>query len=160
MKKRSKYRPKGIRMDVMSYVKSGLLTVSNVPEAGTKLRIQNHASLDEITFGRGNKDHVDVLINMCNTAEAIAKLFPSKGGDWAPEIREAQDAVFNMGRRGVEKGSFVFTGPELQAVKTVMEVHDQQLEETTVKEIEQAIDYVADCIRHKRVRIINRKETA
>jgi hypothetical protein len=137
-----------------------MMTVSEVPEAGTKLRIQNHASLDEIVFGRGNRDHVDVLINMCNTAEAIAKLFPSKGGDWMPEIKESQDAVYNMARRGVEKGSFVFTGEELQAIKIVMEVHDQQIEETTVKEIEKAIDYVAECIRLKKVRVILRKEIA
>jgi len=160
VKKKSKYRPKGVRLDLMTYVKSGMLSVSKVPDAGATLQIKNHTSFDEIVFGNGSKGHVDILINMFNTAEAIAKLFPSKGGDWLPEIKQAQDAVFNMGKRGVTGKSFVFTGPELQAVKIVMEVHDRQLEETTVRELEQAIDYVADCIRHKRVKVIQPKELA
>ena len=158
MKKRSKYRPKGVRLDVMSYVKSGLIPVSKVPNAGTTLIAKNHAAFDEIMFGRGDKDHVDVLIHAFNQAEAIAKLFPAKGGDWLPEIKEAQDSVYSMGKRGVNGKSFVFTGPELQAVKLAMAVHDQQLEETTVKELEQAIDFVNDCIIHRRVRVIAKEE--
>lgn len=77
-----------------------------------------------------------------------------------PEIKEAQDAVYNMGKRGVTGKSFVFTGTELQAVKLAMQVHDQQLEETTVKEVEQAIDFVNDCIIHGRARSIITKEMA
>jgi len=159
MKKRSKYKPKGVRLDVMSYVKSGLLPVAKVPNAGTTLITKNHAAFDEIMFGRATKEHVDVLIHALNQAEAIAKLFPNKGGDWLPEIKEAQDAVYNMGRRWVNGSNFAFTGPELQAVKLAMSVHDQQLEETTVKELEQCIDYVAECIIHRRARVIA-KETA
>jgi hypothetical protein len=158
MKKRSKYKPKGVRLDVMTYVKSGLLPVAKVPNAGTTLIAKNHAAFDEIMFGRGDRDHVDVLIHAFNQAEAIAYLYPAKGGDWLPEIKEAQDAVYNMGKRGVSGKSFVFTGPELQAVKLAMAVHDQQLEETTVKELERCIDYVADCIIHRRVRVIAKEE--
>jgi hypothetical protein len=154
MKKRSKYKPKGVRLDVMTYVKSGLLPVAKVPNAGTTLIAKNHSAFDEIMFGRGDKEHVDVLIHAFNQAEAIAKLFPAKGGDWLPEIKEAQDAIYNMGRRGVNGKSFVFTGPEIQAVKLAMAVHDQQLEETTVKELEQCIDYVTECIIHRRARVI------
>jgi hypothetical protein len=35
-----------------------------------------------------------------------------------------------------------------------MQVHDQQLEEITVQEIEQAMDFVAECIRLKKARPI------
>jgi hypothetical protein len=159
MRKKSNYKPKGIRLDVMTYVKSGLLPVAKVPNAGTTLITKNHAAFDEIMFGRATKEHVDVLIHAFNQAEAIAKLFPNKGGDWLPEIKEAQDAVYNMGKRWVNGSNFAFTGPELQAVKLAMSVHDQQLEETTVKELEQCIDYVTECIIHRRARVIAR-ETA
>lgn len=160
MRKKSKYKPKGVRYDVMTYVKSGMLKVAKVPNAGVTLITKNHSALDEIMFGRGDKDQVDVLIHCFNQAEAIAKLFPEKGGDWLPEIKEAQDAVYNMGKRGVTGKNFVFTGPELQAVKLAMQVHDAQLEETTVKEVEQAIDYVNECIIHRRARAIITKEMA
>lgn len=160
MRKKSKYKPKGVRYDVMTYVKSGMLPVAKVPSAGTTLITKNHSALDEIMFGRGNEEQTDILIHCFNQAEAIAKLYPTKGGDWLPEIKEAQDAVYNMGRRGVTGKGFVFTGPELQAVKLAMQVHDQQLEETSVKEIERAIDYVTECIIHRRARSIIKKEMA
>lgn len=160
MRKKSKYKPKDVRYDVMTYVKSGMLKVAKVPDAGVTLITKNHSALTEIMYGRGNKEQTDILIHCFNQAEAIAKLFPEKGGDWLPEIKEAQDAVYNMGKRGVTGKSFLFTGPELQAVKLAMQVHDQQLEETTVKEVEKAIDYVNECIIHKRARAIITKEMA
>jgi hypothetical protein len=134
-----------------------MLTVAKVPGAGTTLITKNHAALDEILFGRGTMEHADILIHAFNQAEAIAKLFPEKGSDWLPEIKEAQDAVYEMGRRGVNGKSYLFTGPEIQAVKLAMQVHDQQLEETTVKELEQSIDYVNQCIITKKVRVITRE---
>lgn len=158
MKKRSKYKPKGIRLDAMSYIKSGFMKVAKVPEAGVTLVAKNHSALDEIMYGRGDRDHTDILIHAFNQAEAIAYLFPEKGSDWLPEIREAQDAIYNMGKRGVAGKPFLFTGPELQAVKLAMQVHDQQLEETSVKEIEQAINYVAARIRSRQVRVIQSLE--
>ena len=51
MRKRSKYRPKGVVLDVMTYVKSGIQTVASVPEAGVNLRLRNHMAFDEIMKG-------------------------------------------------------------------------------------------------------------
>jgi len=155
---RKKYKPKGVRLDAMAYIKSGFMKVAKVPEAGVTLIAKNHSALDEIMFGRGDRDHTDILIHAFNQAEAIATLFPEKGADWLPEIGEAQDAIYNMGKRGVAGKGFIFTGPEIQAVKLALSVHDQQLEETSVREIEEAIEYVASRIRAKKVRVIQSLE--
>ena len=154
MRKKSSYKPRFVRNDIMSYVKAGLQTVANVPSAGSTLRIKNYDSLDNVLFGKATTEDVDILIACFNISEAIACLFPSKGGDWLQEIRAAQDAIFNMGKRGVSGRNFAFTALELQAVRLAMQVHDQQLEEITVREIEQAMDYVAECIRLKKARPI------
>jgi hypothetical protein len=82
------------------------------------------------------------------------------GVDWSTEIRAAQDAIYTMGRRGFEKNSFVFTGPEMTAVKTVMELHDAQLDNCSVREMEQALEIVYEEIRLKKARpIIKQEET-
>jgi hypothetical protein len=138
----------------MSYVKAGFQTVAKVPSAGSTLRIKNYDSLDNVLYGKATRDDVDILIACFNISEAIAYLFPSKGGDWMAEIKAAQDAIFNMGKRGVSGRNFAFTALELQAVRLAMQVHDQQLEEITVQEIEQAMDFVAECIRLKKARPI------
>ncbi len=59
-----------------------------------------------------------------------------------------------MGKRGVEKGSFAFTGPEMTALKLVMDVHDAQLDNCTVKEMEMALYIVSEEIRLKKCRPI------
>lgn len=154
MRKKSSYKPRFVRKDIMSYVKAGFQTVANVPSAGSTLRIKNYDSLDNVLFGKATTEDVDILIACFNISEAIACLFPPKGGDWLQEIRAAQDAIFNMGKRGVSGRNFAFTALELQAVRLAMQVHDQQLEEINVREMEQAMDYVAECIRLKKARPI------
>jgi hypothetical protein len=160
MRKRSKYKPKGVRYDTMAYVKSGLLAVGAVPEAGVMLKAKNHAAMDEILKGRGTKDHVDVLIGMVNVAEALAQ-DKELGSDWQEEIRAGQDALLEMAVRGIKRGSFAFTGPELKAVNLVLEIHDEQLSKCPVKRMEEALGLVNTVIKHKRARrIIDHPELA
>lgn len=73
-------------------------------------------------------------------AEAYA--VHGKGQDWIPEINQAQDALLTMARRGLEKGRFLFTGEELKIVTLAMDVHDLQLDKSTVKELERMCEYV------------------
>ena len=158
MKKRSKYKPKGVRLDTLSWVISGLKKIPDVPNAGTSLLLKNHVSFDEIREGRGNKDHVDNLISMVNMAEALA--LRQLGRDWLPEIREAQDAIFAMAQRGVSGKSFLFTGEELKSVQTILELHDEQLNNCSVRMLELALEDIAKEFKHNKMRRIEPLETA
>lgn len=159
MRKRSSYRPKGVRLDTMAWVKSGLMVVSDVPQAGINLKIKNHAALTSITQGVATRDDIDVLIASMNIAEALGIL--GHGADWIPEIKQAQDAVVSMSRRGIGKGDkFLFTGPELTAVNLAMEVHDTQLDTCSVVLLEKALHLVEREIRNKRARPIVQEATA
>jgi hypothetical protein len=62
MKKKSKYKPKGIRLDAVNWVLSGLKPVSQVGDALVILKAKNHSALTEVVQGRGNRDQIDVLI--------------------------------------------------------------------------------------------------
>jgi hypothetical protein len=154
MRKKSKYKPRGIRTDNMSWIIAGMKKVGTLPTAGVALKLKNHEALDSILTGEGTKAHLDVLIAAVNTCEALVRIRDDLGVDWATEIRAAQDAIYTMGRRGVEKDRFAFTGPEMTAVKLVMDVHDAQLDDCTVKEMEQAIFIVNEEIRLKKCRPI------
>jgi hypothetical protein len=136
-KTRKKYKPKGVRIDALSWVISGFKKVSDVPDAGTKLMLKNHISFDEVREGRGDTHHVDNLISMVNMAEALAKR--QLGRDWLEEIREAQDAIYQMAQRGISGKPFLFNGLELQAVQTIMELHDEQLRNCSVRTLELAL---------------------
>jgi hypothetical protein len=87
-------------------------------------------------------------------AEAMVRIRDDLGADWKTEIRAAQDAIYTMAKRGVEKGSFAFTGPEMTALKLVMDVHDAQLDDCTVRELEMTLDIIYEEIRLKKCRAI------
>ena len=154
MKKKSKYKPRGVRLDNMSWIIAGMKKVGSLPTAGIALKLKNHEALESILRGQGTKHDVDVLINAVNMAEALIRIRDDLGADWATEIKAAQDAIYTMGKRGVERGSFAFTGPEMTALKLVMDVHDAQLDDCTVKEMERALEIVAEEIRLKKCRAI------
>ena len=158
MRKKSKYKPKGVRLDTMTWVISGFKNVADVPDAGTKLLLRNHAAFDEIREGRGDKEHVDTLIQMVNMAEALAHL--QLGRDWLPEIGQAQDAIYAMAQRGVSGKKFLFTGEELGIVQTILELHDEQLKNCPVRKMEEALEEINKEYIHNKMRRIEPLETA
>jgi hypothetical protein len=160
MKKKSKYKPRGVRYDNMSWLIAGMKKVGTLPTAGVALKLKNREALDSILTGHGSKEHVDVLISAVNMSEALIRIRDDLGRDWAEEIRAAQDAVYAMGVRGYEKGSFLFTGPEMTAVKLIMDLHDSQLDDCTVREMEQALFIVEQELRMRKARSIVKIRTA
>jgi hypothetical protein len=154
MKKKSKYKPRGVRYDNLSWILAGMKKVGTLPTAGVALKLKNHEALDSILTGQGTRDHVDVLISAVNMSEALIRIRDELGVDWKDEIRAAQDAIYTMGKRGIEKNRFAFTGPEMTAVKLVMDLHDAQLDDCSVKEMEQALFIVNEEIRLKKCRPI------
>ena len=153
MRKRSKYKPRKVFADPVAWVINGFKPMSESGEE-VSLKIKNHLALSDITQGQGDKNKVDVLIAAMNMAEALHIVNPQLGKEYAPEIKAAQDAIYMMAKRGVAKGRFVFTGPEMQAMNTGMEVHDAQLDACTIGELEAAIKYVYEAIKHRRARAI------
>jgi len=140
----------------MEFVKHGIVKVADVPVAGIKLRLQSYEAFDTIVSGEPTKDHVDTLISCGNMAETLARF--GHGQDWLPEIMQAQKCILEMGRRGLKKGSFRFTGDEMQKIKLLLEIHDAQLEATTVRDMEKALDYIAKQIMAGRATPVEEKE--
>lgn len=155
MRKRSKYRPRGVILDPINHVLSGFKRVGSI-SAGVTLMIRNHTALEAVRKGEGTRGDIDILIGALNMTEALA--FFKYGDDWAQEIRAAQDALLELGRRGAETGKFILRGPELTALNLGMEIHDAQLEACTVADLEKAMDYVTQCLRSGKARSMVRKE--
>lgn len=154
MRKRSGYKPKGVRIDAVNWVLSGMRPMRLHGEA-TMLRMKNHAAMKDMVEGRADRNTVDVLIAAMNMTEALSLVRHELGADWRAEITTAQNALFTMAQRGVDKGNvFRFTGPELTAMNLAMEIHDAQIDNCTIKELEKAMDLIQQTIRNKKARAI------
>ena len=156
MRKRSKYRPKPVILDNMAYVMSGMMPMVNLKDKLVSLQLKNHFALDDLRMGKATKNDIDTLISAFNITEALAK--QNIGNEYQNEIKEAQDALYECAKRGVEMNyRFIVKGLELKAINFVMELHDAQLEAATVKDIELATAYVNHCLTQKRARPILEK---
>jgi hypothetical protein len=150
MRKRSKYKPKGVRLDNMAWVQSGLKRVEDVSASAT-IKIRNHDAMNTLRLGNATKAEIDIIIAALNIAEALAR--QGVGSDWLPELRTAQDALLTLARRGLTS-RFIVRADELTALNLAMEIHDAQLEAVTVKQLETAMDFVAETVRLKKARAI------
>ena len=154
MRKKSKYKPKGVRLDNLSWISAGFKKVGSLPTAGVALKLKNHEALEAVLKGYATRDHVDVLIAAFNMAEAFYHTNSLLGEDWDDEIKAAQEAIYQMAQRGVRLNSFVFTAPEMAAVKLAMSVHDVQLDNATVREMELSLEYVENRVKSRHARAI------
>jgi len=152
VRKRSKYKPKGVRPDAVSWVLSGLKPFKASPHE-LNLRIKNHDALNTVRLGTATRTDLDALIAAMNMAEALIRM--GVGSDWSVEIRSAQDALYYLARRGVENNErFILTGSELKALNLGMEIHDAQLDACTIQMLEQAIDIVTADIKNRKAQPI------
>jgi hypothetical protein len=156
MRKRSKYRPKGMLPDPVNWVLAGMKPFTSVA-LSADLRIKNHDAMDLLRRGDATVATIDVLIGAFNMCEAYTMLRPELGQDWKEEIKAGLDALHAVGKRGVESGRFILKAEELNAMNLVMEIHDTQLQNTTVRDMEKAMDIVSAEYRARRMRPIKEK---
>jgi hypothetical protein len=142
----------------MSYIKSGMMSFDEI-EVAVDLRIKNHLAMESLRLGQATTSDIDTLIGAFNMVEGLCRLRKDFGRDWANEIREGQDALLALSKRGVESGRFICKANELVAMNFVMQVHDAQLDSATVKDLEMAIEVVNEDFRNKRMRAVKEKTT-
>jgi hypothetical protein len=142
MRKRSKYRPKRNLQDPVSWVINGFAKIDvAAKDLIDTVRIKNHMAMNIILQGKGTRKEVGDIMVAFKIAHHLAER--GLGRDWIPEIAAACDAIESMRVRGEAKGDrFLFNGEELKVVNLGMEVHDAQLDNCTLAQMEQAVqDY-------------------
>ena len=155
-KPRRKYKPKGVRLDAITWVINGFRNISETGDAILHLKIKNHESLECLRKGEATRMDIDAIISAFNMAEALARM--QIGDDYAAEIKAGQDALLAVAKRGVSRDDrFVLKAEELTAINLVLEIHDAQLEITTIGELEKAMDIVTKEIRMRKARPVLEK---
>jgi hypothetical protein len=155
-KPRKKYKPKGVRLDAITWVINGFRNISETGDAVLHLKIKNHESLECLRKGEATRMDIDAIISAFNIAEALARM--QIGDDYAKEIKAGQDALLAVAKRGVSRDDrFVLKAEELTAIMLVAEIHDAQLEIITIGELEKAMDIVMKEIKMRKARPILEK---
>lgn len=85
MRKRSNYRPKGVRLDVMTWMLQGMVPIRHVKDQIFTLRIKNHDALKNACQGVATRANMNTLFAAMNMAEALVTV-----ANLAMEIHDAQ----------------------------------------------------------------------
>ena len=124
------------------------------PDTLMRSRVLNHDALEAIRLGKGTYEHLNLLVNAVNMAMGLCRV--GIGAEFNEDIGRALDAMHDMAHRWQDKGSMAFTGPELAAMRVALDLHDQQLDYATVRELERAKVIVQTIIINKRARTLKR----
>ena len=157
-RKKSKYKPKGVRLDAITWVINGFRNISETGDAVLHLKIKNHESIEALRKGEATRLDIDTIIGAFNIAEALARM--KIGDDYAKEIKAGQDALLDVAKRGVSRDDkFILKSQEMQAINLTISIHDAQLEITTIGELEKAMEIVAKEIKMRKARPVLEKTT-
>ena len=157
MRKRSKYKPKHVLLNPMGFVLESISPVRSHTAFMLDLKIKNHGAMDALTKGMAKHADIDTLISMVNMTEAFARL--GFGKDYSDVVRDGLQALRELGKRGAVTGSFVLKASEMNALNTVMELHDAQMDVVTLKDMDRAIALVREEYRLKKMTPILEKNT-
>ena len=154
MRKRSSYRPKPQHPNPVAWLVNGFKPVS---QAGVvNVQIKNHQAIDSLRKGVAEREDIDTIIAALNIAEALQRL--GIGDEYRDDVRAAQDALYAVSKRGIDREyCFVLKAQELVAINLGMEIHDAQIEVTSIKHMEDALNIVRDEIKNRKARVILEK---
>jgi hypothetical protein len=152
MKRRKKYRPKPVLANPLGYVMEGMTSIPSHGEYLLDLNIKHHNALAKLARGEATRADMDTLISGANMTEAL--LQQEIGVEYADVVGKGMDALFAVASRGAGLGRFILRAEELTAINLLFELHEAQLDNSTIKHVERAMSYVEKELRAKRVRVV------
>ena len=100
MRKRSKYRPKGVRLDLIGYVTESIKPVAAHNTYLLDLKIKNSEAMLALMRGEATKPDIDTLIAMSNIVEALYQL--GFGKEYKDIGIDGREAILQIVQRAVE----------------------------------------------------------
>lgn len=110
-------------------------------------RLVNHAAMQAMTQGRGDKEQWDRLVGAVNIAIVMCE--QGIGPEYREQFVAAFNALLEVGKRSVKTGRFVFTGDELHALNECLDCHDAQLMNIRAIDVDRAAAEVIRRLNHR-----------
>lgn len=139
MKPRNKkYVPKKVLHNPMTLIMSGLKRIPY--EMSVVLKIRKHYAISSLVQGTLNKEHFQSLIEMVNMTIILLE-FHSEGY-YLPALFIARDSLKDIGLGYKATGEFSANQVQLASIKLAIVVHEVQLDELRVVDIENAYEEI------------------
>ena len=115
MRKRSKYRPRGVIRNPIAYVMESMTPVAKHDSYLLDLKIKNSEAMVALMRGSATKGDVDILIAMSNIVEALYQL--GFGAEYKDVAINGREALLGIVHRAVTTKRFVPTAEQIKALR-------------------------------------------
>jgi len=136
-KTRKKYRPKPQILNTIGHVMEGMESVKSHDSFLRTLKIRNSGAVVALMQGTATKMDMNVLVALSNMVEVLCSM--GFGSEYLEVSVEGRAAILRTIFRAVDKLRFVPMGVEIKAIQDLLELHDQQMDVITIKELDSAL---------------------
>jgi hypothetical protein len=140
MRKRSKYRKKPVILDTITWVRTNMTPISQYETYLTDLQLKNHAAATALIQGKATSLDMNMLVAMNNITEALWRM--GFGTQYADRLVSGHSALLAAGGRFKRDGRVTLYAKEIEGINALMELHDAQMEVITVKDMENALEFI------------------
>jgi hypothetical protein len=139
MRKRSKYKPRPRLVDPVGFVVESVRPLVEHDDYVLKWKLKNHEAFASLMRGQAGKTDIDTLAAARNIAEAL--LVVLDGEDIDGTLTRSAVAIIEMCDRGNAGKALVMRSEEMQAMRDLMQLHDELLDVVTIRQFEDALAY-------------------
>lgn len=139
MRKRSKYKPKPRLVDPVGFVLESVKPLAELDDYVLKWKLKNHEAFAALMRGQAGKTDIDTLAAARNIAEALMVVLD--GSDVDGTLARSAVAIIELCDRGNAGKSLVMRAEEMQAMRDLMQLHDELLDVVTIRQFEDALAY-------------------
>jgi hypothetical protein len=150
MRKRSKYKPKPVLVNPLGYVMESATPLIEHETYVVDWQLKNNSAFEKLLKGVADKKDINTLVAARNITEGL--MVTLKGADADGTLARSAVALIELCDRGNAGKSLVMKAQEIQAMRDMMQLHDELLEVVTVRQFERALEYTMNEIKVGRAR--------
>jgi hypothetical protein len=145
MRKRSKYKPKPKLVNPLGYVMESAKPLVEHETYVVDWQLKNNSAFEKLLKGLADKKDINTLVAARNITEGL--MVTLNGPDVDGTLARSAVALIDLCDRGNAGKSLVMKAEELQAMRDMMQLHDELLSVVTVRQFERALEYTRNEIK-------------
>lgn len=153
--RRKKFVSKWIKTNPLEIVADRIKPVAKQSDWYMDLRLKQSTAINDLIHGTATRDHMTELVRAQNMTDALLKF--NVGTEYHQIVKASEDALIAITNRFESIGRYVPTGPEMNAIRDMLELHMAQLDVCTVGDVQKAYEYSLGQAKSGRVTRLNSK---
>ena len=139
MRKRSKYKPRPVLVDPVGFVVESVTPLVDHDSYVLNWKLKNNEAFAALMRGQASKTDMDTLAAAHNITDALLVIL--EGTDIDGTVARSAVAIMDICDRANAGKGVAMKAAEMQAMRDLMQLHDELMDVVTLGQMEKAIAY-------------------